>query len=136
MRWKRSRPQGNSPLQQSISNPKSDKETIIAENLVTDSEGKIIVSNLEPGTYYFKEIEAASGYILDSTLVEVNVKFNQKEIESVIFENKKKQEVVKPVTKPNIGSPETSDTSIAGYTISSMVAVGSLVFINKKRKNK
>ena len=67
---------------------------------------------------------------------EINIKFNQQEIETVIFENKKKQEVVKPVTKPNIGSPETSDTSIAGYTISSMVAVGSLVFINKKRKNK
>ena len=101
----------------------SDKETIIAEDLVTDSEGNIIVSNLEPGTYYFKEIEAASGYILDDRLIEVKVESNQQTIATVTFENEKEEEGGGlpdvdpegeggyPDTDSNVSSPNTNNNT-------------------------
>ncbi|MFC0299701.1 SpaA isopeptide-forming pilin-related protein [Virgibacillus soli] len=52
-------------------------EQVIHENLKTDENGKIIVGNLKPGTYYFVETKAPFGHELDETPVEVVIEFNQ-----------------------------------------------------------
>lgn len=40
------------------------KDTLIAKELVSDAKGSITVTDLAPGTYYFKETKAPAGYIL------------------------------------------------------------------------
>lgn len=37
------------------------------ETFITDKNGKIIVNGLELGTYYYKEVQASNGYLLDDT---------------------------------------------------------------------
>ena len=44
-----------------------DENKQLVEELVTDESGVAVSSQLLPGTYYYKEIEAPKGYILDST---------------------------------------------------------------------
>ena len=41
--------------------------------LTSDEEGKITVKGLAPGTYYFEEIKAPTGYILNSEPVEFTI---------------------------------------------------------------
>ncbi|WP_055736601.1 MULTISPECIES: SpaA isopeptide-forming pilin-related protein [Bacillaceae] len=45
--------------------------------LTTDEDGRIVVENLEPGSYYFVETEAPFGYELDDTPLEFEIVFNQ-----------------------------------------------------------
>nr|WP_249316973.1 SpaA isopeptide-forming pilin-related protein [Bacillus sp. FJAT-50079] len=57
-----------------------DKEgNVIAENLVTDADGKIIVDQLKPGQYTFIETEAPFGYDLDPTPIEFTIDRGQSE---------------------------------------------------------
>ena len=60
--------------------------------LTTDEKGEIIVSDLEPGKYYFKETKAPDHYVLDS---------NEEERKTAIFEIKKNQGEAVDVTKVN-----------------------------------
>ncbi|MBO1004136.1 SpaA isopeptide-forming pilin-related protein [Pseudogracilibacillus auburnensis] len=54
-----------------------DKDNVIDEGLTTDANGKIVVENLKPGTYYFVETKAPFGHELDDIPVEVEIEFNQ-----------------------------------------------------------
>ncbi|MCM2675893.1 SpaA isopeptide-forming pilin-related protein [Alkalicoccobacillus plakortidis] len=54
----------------------ADRETV-HENLVTDEDGRIVVENLVPGTYYFVETKAPEHYVLDDTEYEVIVEKGQ-----------------------------------------------------------
>lgn len=48
--------------------------------LTTDEEGKLVVNDLAPGSYYFVETEAPFGYQLDQTPITFEVEFNQQEV--------------------------------------------------------
>jgi uncharacterized surface anchored protein len=61
--------------------------TTIQEKLVTDLDGRIIVSNLAPGKYQFIETKAPENYVLDETPIDVEVKRSQKEAAIVRAEN-------------------------------------------------
>ena len=50
---------------------------VIYSNLKTDSNGEIEITNLIPGKYYIKEINAKDGYLLSDELIEFDVSFNQ-----------------------------------------------------------
>ncbi|GAF21648.1 collagen adhesion protein [Bacillus sp. JCM 19047] len=45
--------------------------------IITDEEGRLVVEELAPGTYYFVETEAPFGYELDNTPLEFEIVFNQ-----------------------------------------------------------
>ncbi|GAF21647.1 collagen adhesion protein [Bacillus sp. JCM 19047] len=48
--------------------------------LTTDEEGKLVVNDLSPGSYYFVETEAPFGYELDETQLAFEIEFNQQEV--------------------------------------------------------
>ncbi|MFP7479764.1 SpaA isopeptide-forming pilin-related protein [Terribacillus saccharophilus] len=60
---------------------------IVKENLVTNEEGRIVVEDLAPGTYYFVETKAPEHYQLDDTPIEVKVEKGQQEAAVVTASN-------------------------------------------------
>ena len=50
---------------------------IIYENLKTNENGEIIISNIMPGVYYIRETKAKDGYILSSELIKITAELNQ-----------------------------------------------------------
>lgn len=61
--------------------------TKVAENLVSNTDGKIEVTDLAPGDYQFVETKAPTGYVLDATPVKFTVEFNQATAVNVTKEN-------------------------------------------------
>src|SRR5690625_2110542 len=59
----------------------------LQKDLTTDSDGKLFVDDLKPGTYQFVETKAPFGYQLDDTPIEFNIEFNQQETLEVEVEN-------------------------------------------------
>jgi Predicted outer membrane protein len=41
--------------------------------IVSDNKGKVSIDHLSPGSYYFKEVKAPEGYLINSTLVHFNI---------------------------------------------------------------
>ena len=66
-----------------------ENKKIIYSGLKTNSEGKIVLDNLIPGTYYLKETKTIDGYELYTELIEVKVELNE---EVVVTVNNKKEE--------------------------------------------
>ena len=61
----------------------SDKQFI--ETIVTDDKGVAVSSEMQPGTYYYQEIEAPNGYIVDSTEHQFTIEYDgQNVIENVV----------------------------------------------------
>ncbi|WP_000316215.1 SpaA isopeptide-forming pilin-related protein, partial [Bacillus wiedmannii] len=60
---------------------------VLKTDLKTNSEGKIIVENLRPGTYQFVETTAPKHYDLDKKPIVVTVKKSQKDIATVTMKN-------------------------------------------------
>ena len=54
------------------------QDKLIKENLITDSNGQIVVDELEYGDYYFKETKA-TGYILNENKIEFSLNPNSEE---------------------------------------------------------
>ncbi|MBF2515414.1 collagen binding domain-containing protein [Listeria marthii] len=61
--------------------------TKVAENLVSNADGKIEVTDLAPGDYQFVETKAPIGYVLDATPAKFKVEFNQATAVNVTKEN-------------------------------------------------
>ncbi|HBJ9014703.1 TPA: MucBP domain-containing protein [Listeria monocytogenes] len=61
--------------------------TKVAENLVSNADGKIEVTDLAPGDYQFVETKAPTGYVLDATPSEFTIEFNQEAAVIVTKEN-------------------------------------------------
>ena len=58
------------------------KENKLVQEKLTDKDGKVSFENLYPGKYTIKEVETAEKYILDNTLQEIDLEYNEiKEIE-------------------------------------------------------
>ena len=55
----------------------SDKNTIYTD-LVTDSEGKIVIENILPGRYYLEETYTQEGYVRYDEIIPVSVGINEK----------------------------------------------------------
>lgn len=98
--------------------------------LKTNSEGRILVSGLTPGSYYFKEIQALPGYVLSSESVEVEVKGS--EFIQVIAKNYRIPPPNQP-GKPRGFLPNTGETSmvITGFVL---ICLGLFCYLAKKKK--
>lgn len=98
--------------------------------LTTNAEGRILVSGLTPGSYYFKEIQALPGYILSSESVEVEVKGS--ELVQVVAKNYRIPPPNQP-GKPRGFLPNTGEKSmaIAGFLL---ICLGLYCFLVKKKK--
>ena len=85
------------------------KEPIYVD-LKTNEEGKIVINNLVPGTYYIKETKTIDGYEIYDELIEVKVQMNQ---ELTVTINNKKQEKPKFETK-EYGYKEVKKLPVTG----------------------
>ncbi|KAB8138047.1 LPXTG cell wall anchor domain-containing protein [Gracilibacillus oryzae] len=65
-------------------------DAVIKDNLVTDSDGKVVVDDLTPGEYQFVEVKAPAGYHLDRTPIDFTIELSQTEIEELVVYNKKR----------------------------------------------
>ncbi|EST11970.1 hypothetical protein P343_09185 [Sporolactobacillus laevolacticus DSM 442] len=61
----------------------ADGNTITSEQLTTNN-GKLIVTNLRPGDYTFKEISAPTGYLLNKETLTVHITAGQKAADNVL----------------------------------------------------
>lgn len=75
----------------------------IYQSLKTDSNGKIILQNVNPGTYYVREIETLEGYVLYDEDIKVDISLN--EVVNITVNNSKEKqiEVSKEETKIEVG---------------------------------
>ncbi|WP_100403553.1 SpaA isopeptide-forming pilin-related protein [Bacillus sp. FJAT-42315] len=60
---------------------------VIKSNLSTNKEGKLLVTDLEPGKYQFVEMKAPVGYVLDKTPLQFTIDKDQKETAKVTAKN-------------------------------------------------
>lgn len=65
------------------------KKIVAYKELVSDSEGKIILNNMLPGKYFLQEVTAKQGYTSYDKLIEINLDLN--EIVNVTVNNSKTQ---------------------------------------------
>lgn len=84
------------------------KETVYT-GLKTNEEGKIVVDNLVPGTYYLKETKQADGYQIYDQLIKVDTKLNQ---EVTVTINNIKEE--KPKIETSKASKELKRLPVTG----------------------
>jgi LPXTG-motif cell wall-anchored protein len=78
---------------------------VIEKGLVTNAEGKMVVSNLKPGTYIFVETKAPIGYTLRATPFTFTIERSPSEIKRVMVENQKTIHPVEKPNQPNIWNP-------------------------------
>lgn len=62
----------------------------IKTDLKTNESGEIIIENLNPGTYYIKEIKTLEGYILYDKVIKLDVGLN--ETSKIVINNYKQEE--------------------------------------------
>ncbi|HJE86338.1 MAG TPA: prealbumin-like fold domain-containing protein [Levilactobacillus hammesii] len=60
-----------------------DDTAVVKDNLVTDNKGQVTVSKLAPGTYYFEETHAPSGYQPNSEPVKVTITNEDTSVQTV-----------------------------------------------------
>lgn len=89
----------------------NEKKEIVYSDLKTNAEGKIVIENLVPGTYYIKETKTIDGYETYDELIEVNIKMNQ---ELTVTINNKKEE------KPKIETKEYSHREVKKLPVTGM----------------
>lgn len=56
----------------------SDCTTPVIENVGVNNLGEVYINSLTPGTYYYKEVTAPDGYLLDTTVHEIDLTGNDK----------------------------------------------------------
>lgn len=91
-----------------------DKKTVYVD-LKTNKDGKIVIENLIPGTYYIKETKATDGYDAYSELIKVDLELNQ---EMTVTVNNKKQE--KPEIEKKTANKEVKATTVKKLPVAGM----------------
>lgn len=88
------------------------ENNVIYTGLKTDNEGKIIIENLVPGTYFVKETRTLEGYSIYDKLIKVKLDLNETSTVNVINNVEKPEiEIKKPVSE-NTLKQEKSKTTV------------------------
>ncbi len=105
-----------------------DKDKNVIEELVTDENGYAQSKELIYGTYYFKEIEAPSGYIIDTTEYEFTIENDGDLVEPIVYNVKARL--------PKTGGL-LSDNMIIVLIVSlvSVIGYGFMKLISVKKEN-
>ncbi len=77
-----------------------DENQKIIRVVETDEEGRIIMNQLMPGTYYIREVKSPNGYAIDSEMKKIDIKMNEEALVEV--ENEKIIVTVKTEPVPEI----------------------------------
>lgn len=88
------------------------------QTLVTDTNGEIVLSKLEPGEYSYKEVEAPKGYVLDQTIYKFSVDSEGKVTGTINVVNK---EILPQVELPFTGIKTISFILIAILAINAII---------------
>ncbi len=100
------------------------------EKILTDRNGTIRIENLKLGKYFYKELKAPKGYIIDDTVYEFEIKYEDMETS-----NLKVQKDV--VNKKSIKLVKTGDNFyIGGIIVVSILALLGTLFMLKSKKRK
>ncbi len=88
------------------------KGDLVAENLVTGSDGKVLLSNLHLGTYLVTETASIDGYTINTTPQTVNIEYKDQNVEvqyeaTSIYNNRQKASV--SVTKKDADTENPLD---------------------------
>lgn len=78
----------------------NENKNVILTGLKTNEEGKIVIENIIPGTYYLKESKTIDGYEIYQDLIKVEVDLNEKM--TIIVNNKKEDKPIVETTKKEI----------------------------------
>ena len=79
-----------------------DENQKIIRVVETDEEGRIVMNQLMPGTYYIREVKSPNGYAIDSEMKKIDIKLN----EEVLVEAKNEKITVTIKTEPVPQIPE------------------------------
>ena len=66
------------------------KDGELFDTLTTDSQGEILLYNLEPGTYLAEEYSTDDSHVINSTPQQIELKAGQQETQTLVFVNQKK----------------------------------------------
>lgn len=77
------------PLAGVVFNLLDENKTIVYKGLISDEQGKIILSNMIPGKYFLQEISTKEGYTAYDKLIEINLDLN--EVVNITVNNSKTQ---------------------------------------------
>ena len=102
-----------------------DEQRNIVDTIVTDENGVAVSKKLMYGTYYYQEIEAPDGYILDNTEYKFNIDQEKEQI-AVVYN--KKQEL------PKTGGSISSDMQIILLVSAFSILGYALVNVLKKKE--
>ncbi|WP_284141505.1 SpaA isopeptide-forming pilin-related protein [Virgibacillus sp. LDC-1] len=97
----------------------------LQEGLTTDSQGMLRIENLMPGNYELVETKAPFGYLLDETIIPIEIKFGQEEPIQLVVEN----EVIRGDVKIRKVDADTNEP-LAGAEFELRDANGSIVSTN------
>lgn len=82
------------------------KEKVVQQSLITDENGEIVIENVNPGTYYLKEVKTLQGYVLYDENIKVDIKLNE-QINIIVNNSKEKNiEISKKVTNIEVGKTQ------------------------------
>lgn len=89
-----------------------EKKNIKYSNLITDENGEVIITGIEPGTYLLEEVKATNGYQKMDKLVEFNMELN-KELTITVNNNKIQKSEIDINTEEITVSTEEKKTDIS-----------------------
>ena len=97
-----------------------ENKNVVYTDLKTDKEGKIIIDNLIPGTYYLKETKTIDGYELYENLINVDISLNQ-EVTVTVNNNKEdepeietKEEKSKEILSKDVAQEKVKKLPVTG----------------------
>jgi LPXTG-motif cell wall-anchored protein len=110
----------------------------VVATLTTDKDGIAITDWLDYGDYTVKEKTALTGYVLDETVHEIQIREHEKVYELALTNDKIPETPDTPETPNNPGNPKTGDDSNPGLWLGlAAIAVGGIIaffIIRIKRK--
>ena len=81
---------------------------VVYQNLITDEKGEIILKNVNPGTYYLKEVKTLPGYVLYNENIKIDIHLNEK-VNVIVNNSKEKRiEVSEDITNIEVGKTQES----------------------------